>query len=555
MSKRAFASLFIAVFLLGAVLRLARLDLRPMHHDEANQALKFGLLLEKGEYRYDPADHHGPSLYYVSLPFALALSGRSLAALTETTLRLVTASFGLGTILLFLLFVPLMGRAAVAWGSLALAVSPVMGYFNRFYIQETILVLFLAGFVAAVWRYLRRPGWGWAAAAGFCAGMMYATKETSIIAFGAVAAGLLLVRSIGHRGAAGEKEGRRAARGGPLNEEKPPAGLRLEPADGPARVPGTKDKAATGRVWLHWLVCLGAATTVAFLLFSSFFKNPGGLIDSILSFKIYFARAGEGGFHVQPWHYYLGTLAFSPGHGGPFWSEGLILLLALAGAVAAFISKRLSRENTSFLRFLVCYSALAAAVYSAIPYKTPWNLLPFYIGFILLAGSGAAALAALPRRNVAKLGVTFLLAAGFLQLGFQSYRANFVYAADTRNPYVYAQTSLDFMRLVRRVEDIAAFTPEGRNMLIKVIAGPYETWPLPWNLRRFGRVGYWQDAAAAGDIDRPPVIISSAEETGKIEPVLNTDYQSEFYGLRPDVLLTLSIRNDLWESFLRSRAR
>jgi uncharacterized protein (TIGR03663 family) len=523
MSKRAFASLFIAVFLLGAILRLARLDLRPMHHDESNQALKFGLLLEKGEYRYDPSDHHGPSLYYVSLPFALALSGRSLAALTETTLRLVTASFGLGTILLLLLFIPMMGRAAVAWGSLALAVSPVMGYFSRFYIQETILVFFLAGFVAAVWHYWRRPGWGPAAAAGFCAGMMYATKETSIIAFGAVAASLLLVRSIGHREAAGEKEGRRAARGGPVR--------------------------------LHWFAGLGVAIMVSFLLFSSFFKNPGGLVDSILSFKVYFARAGEGGFHVQPWHYYLGKLAFSPGHGGPFWSEGLILLLALAGAVAAFASKRMDRERASFLRFLAYYSALAAAVYSAIPYKTPWNLLPFYIGFILLAGSGAAVLAALPRRNVAKLGVAFLLAAGFLQLGFQSYRASFVYPADARNPYVYAQTSPDFMRLIRRVEDIAAFAPEGHNMLIKVIAGPYETWPLPWNLRRFGRVGYWQDAAAAGDIDLPPVIISSAEEAAKVEPVLKADYQSEFYGLRPDVLLTLSVRNDLWESFLRGRAR
>ena len=37
----------------GLWLRLARLDARPMHHDEANQAVKFGALLETGEYRYD----------------------------------------------------------------------------------------------------------------------------------------------------------------------------------------------------------------------------------------------------------------------------------------------------------------------------------------------------------------------------------------------------------------------------------------------------------------------------------------------------------------------
>ena len=50
----------------GLALRLARLDVRPMHHDEANQAVKFGALLERGEYRYDAHDHHGPTLYYLT---------------------------------------------------------------------------------------------------------------------------------------------------------------------------------------------------------------------------------------------------------------------------------------------------------------------------------------------------------------------------------------------------------------------------------------------------------------------------------------------------------
>ncbi len=552
MSKRAFAALFIAVFLIGSGLRLGRLDLRPMHHDEANQALKFGHLLEEGAYLYDLSDHHGPSLYYLSLPFALAISGRSLPALSETTLRLVTASFGLGTLLLFLLFIPMMGRAAVAWSSLALAVSPVMTYFSRFYIQETLLVFFLVGFAASVWRYLRRPGWGWAAGAGLCAGMMYATKETSIIAFGAAAAAFVL--------AGGWKEARRRAAVIPSSSSSPSSlssSLSFSSsADSLAgSTKGIDDPARPRGQWLHLVLAAAVALAVAILFFSSFLGNPRGFVDSILSFKVYFTRAGEGGFHVQPWHYYLGKLAYSPGHGGPFWSEALILVLAAAGAVAAFASKRSDRVGTSFPRFLVFYSALAAAVYSAIPYKTPWNLLPFTVGFILLAGTGAASLVSLPRGKAVKLGVALVLAAGFLHLGLQSCRANFVYPADTRNPYVYAQTSPDYLRLVRRIEDIAALAPDGRNMLVKVVAGPHETWPLPWSLRRFGRVGYWQDAAAAGDVGRPPVVISSAEETAKLDPVLGADYQSEFYGLRPDTLLTLSIRNDLWESFLRSRGR
>jgi hypothetical protein len=67
-----------------------------------------------------------------------------------------------------------------------------MVYFSRFYTQETILVFFLIGFMAFLWRYIMQPSWEWALGAGFFAGMMYATKETSVIAFGTIAGALAL---------------------------------------------------------------------------------------------------------------------------------------------------------------------------------------------------------------------------------------------------------------------------------------------------------------------------------------------------------------------------
>ena len=60
----------ILVCLLGLWLRFPGLDQKPLHHDEANQAIKFGDLLENGDYKYDPVDHHGPTLYYLTLPIA-----------------------------------------------------------------------------------------------------------------------------------------------------------------------------------------------------------------------------------------------------------------------------------------------------------------------------------------------------------------------------------------------------------------------------------------------------------------------------------------------------
>jgi uncharacterized protein (TIGR03663 family) len=487
-----------------------------MHHDEANQALKFGALLERGEYRYDKSDHHGPSLYYLTLPLARALGAKTLAGLSESDLRLVPAGFGIGAILLLLLFVPLIGREAVLWSALALAISPVMAYFSRFYIQETLLLFFLAGFIASLWRYKRRPSWAWALAAGAFAGMMYATKETSVIAFASIAAALLATALI---------------KGGKGKER-------------PAAPRSTR-----------FLSGLAAGIALSFLLFTSFFQNPRGWLDSVLSFKFYFIRAGEVGFHIHPWNYYLRTLAFSKSGSGPVWSEAFILILAAAGIVAAFSRRPKEAGGRPVLEFLVFYTLFSTAAYSLIPYKTPWNILPFYLGFVLLAGSGAAALLGARRNRWSRTLLFLLLAAGFSHLGFQAWRASFAYPADPRNPYVYAQTGPDFLKLVGSVEELAAVHPDHEKMLIKVIAGPYETWPLPWYLRRFGRVGYWQDAAAAGPLEIAPVIITDSEQAARLESQLVPSFQSEYYGLRPNALLLLHVRNDLWEEYLKSRAQ
>jgi predicted membrane-bound mannosyltransferase len=91
-------------------------------------------------------------------------------------------------------------------------------------------------------------------------------------------------------------------------------------------------------------------------------------------------------------------------------------------------------------------------------------------------------------------------------------------------------------------------------MLVKVVADPYETWPLPWYLRRFGRVGYWTDAAAAGPPEDAAAIISDTQQGRRLEFLLNTSFQSEHYELRPGVFLVLHVRADLWEEFLKSRS-
>ncbi len=545
MTKRTFRASFVCVLLAGLVFRTAALSLRPMHHDEANQALKFGALLEKGEYRYDPNDHHGPVLYYLSLPLARLMGAGTTAELNETVLRLLPALFGTGLILLMLLFSGGLAREAIAFAALAAALSPFMTYYSRFYIQETLLVFFVTAMIAAGWRWVRQPSPWWAAAAGLSAGMALACKETSLILFAAAAAAL-----------AGtvlwdKRKDRRAA--------------------GPG---GTKIKAALPI--LHAAIFLAAAAAVVWLFFSSFGKNPAGPLDAVKAIGIYLARGAEGLGHEGPFWYYFGMLAFPSGGEHGLWGEAFILFLAAAGAIGAFGRDFGKDVRPALTRFILIYTAAAAVIFSAIPYKTPWNAMPFYTGIILLAGSGAGLLWRVGRGLIIKAVILALLLPGFFNLGLQNYRANFRYYASESNPYAYAQTSTDFMKLVGRVGNAAAAWKrvsrgEGEGPLIVTAAPPDRTWPMPWYLRKFPLTGYWTGwNAVPPEARKAPIIIAPAEQADAIERAAGaavgaagkdaggnagSAYVPSFYQLRPGVLLVLEVRRDVWEACLAEKGK
>ena len=507
------AAWFPAAILLSVALalglRLVALDARPMHHDEANQAVKFGELLESGDYRYDPDDHHGPSLYYLTLPAAWLRGQAALSDLDEGTLRGVTALFGAGLILLLPLMAAGIGRPAAAAAALLIAVSPALTYYSRFYIQETVFAFFGVGFLVALGRYAGagEPGWRrwWALLAGLFAGLAYATKETSIIVVSAAVLAWATAAGI--------------VRGG-----------------------------RPGAAWKDVLIAAAAAIGVAALFYSSFFRHPAGPIESVLAFATYFQRGVDPAGHAHPASYYLQILGYTAS-GGLVWTEAAILILALAGLVFAVRQAR----SSFWPLYVALYSLLAALVFSWLTYKTPWNLVPFHAGLAILAGVGVSALWRAARPAWARAILVAALAAAAWHLGVQNVRANLRYPADTRNPYVYAHTSPDFLRLVERIAQLARVHEDGKGMLVKVVAGPYEQWPLPWYLRGMTRVGYWARASEAEPLTGALVIVASQEHAPEVEASLGDRYVSEFYGLRPDVLLTIYVDRGLWERFLSGR--
>ncbi len=519
-----FWGLLAAAIGLAVVFRVAALDLRPMHHDEANQAIRFGQLLETGSYRYDAAEHHGPTLYYLTLPSAWLRGQHDTASLDEWTLRLVPAAFGVGLIVLLLALVAGIGRTAVAIAALMMAVAPPLTYYSRFYIQESLLLFFSLGFLFMAGRYARaarRPDALWA---GAFAGLALATKETAVILLPAALGACLVAR-------------RFAPAGG---EDGPSA------PNAPVAV-GTDAHRAAGHLWLA--AAVGAA--IAGLFYSSFFTNPSGFLEPIRAAAIYLGRGLNPDAHREPWYYYLGLMTWVPSGTSGVADTGVVVLVI--GAVGMAFRARTAPATRFWSRALLVYAATTTAVFSALPYKTPWNVLPFYGAWVVLAAIGAAEPLdrSQSRWNRWLLAVAIAVVCG--TLGAQSWRANFRYPADPRNPYAYAHTSPDVVRLAGRVRALSALHRDREQMLVAVVAAPQEQWPLPWYLRRQSRVGYWTTAASADDaLKQAPLVIASAEQTAAVQAAIGDRYQVEVYGLRPDVLMSVFIERSLWDRFIDS---
>lgn len=499
---------FLLILVAGLALRVPRLADRPMHHDEANQAYRFGVLLEEGTYEYDADDHHGPTLYYLTLPAAWIGGADTFAETDEITYRMLPVIFGLLLIAGSALLRKGIGCGAVLAAALLTAVSPAMAYYSRFYIQEMLLVFFTFLTIAGGWHAWHSGSRAWAVVCGLSAGLMFATKETAVIAYASLFGAALLCVIVTRR----------------------------------MHVP-----------WKIILIAVGCTLLVSFVLFSSFFTNMGGPVEAIMAFKGYLARgAGVDTDHVHPWNYYLRMLTVYRFDGGLVWSEGLIFGLGLIGMISILWKKVPAGCSLGLARFLMFYTLLLTFIYSALAYKTPWCILSFLHGWILLAGIGTAQVFALAQRGrkprlLSGIVLVLLLILVFAT-GRLAHRTVYRYAADYRNPYVYAHTSPDFMNLARRIEELKAVSPKGNEMYIQVVADPKAMWPLPFYLRGYPNTGYWTDAVQVPAEPLPDILITAPDF--EVNP---DNYLSEYYGLRADTLLAIHIDRRLWDAFIETR--
>ena len=190
-----------------------------------------------------------------------------------------------------------LGAPGAVVAALLAALSPAMVFYSRYYIHETPLVLFTFGALLGGCWYRRRPGAGPALVTGACVGLMLATKETAPLAVCSMLAALGSTLVVDHwRG--------------------------VEPRSIWTVVKG-RDA----------LLALLAALAVGGVLFSSFLGHPAGLVDSVRAYWTYFDRANAASCTSTPGTTTSACCSTSRPREPP-WTEGLVVVLAIAGAAA-----------------------------------------------------------------------------------------------------------------------------------------------------------------------------------------------------------------------------
>ena len=209
-------------------------------------------------------------------------------------------------------------------------------------------------------------------------------------------------------------------------------------------------------------------------------------------------------------------------------------------------------------RLIAFYTFWLTLIYTLLAYKTPWCLLGFYHGAILLAGFGAASVfRACKKYAPCRIALSVALIGGIAQLGWQTWRENFgfdkagvAYCASPKNPYVYSHTSPDILQLVATVDALAHVSPDGYNTVVEVMS-PQSYWPLPWYLRRFTHAGYWDEIPKQS---LAPIMIVSTDLHAAFdhERPGKTHLMAGFYQLRPNVFMELYVSLPLWSAYVKT---
>ncbi|MBO0801279.1 MAG: TIGR03663 family protein, partial [Blastocatellia bacterium] len=164
-----------AAIIVAIWFRFYMLDIKPFHPDEGVMYYFTDNLTNTGEYRYDPANYHGPTLYYLGYITQRIFGPEAYA------LRFWPALFGVLTVALLWFLRHHLGKVGTPVAAICMAISPGLVYYSRDYIHEMSFGCFTLGIVVGALRYAESKKFGWLVLMSASAALLTATKETVVI--------------------------------------------------------------------------------------------------------------------------------------------------------------------------------------------------------------------------------------------------------------------------------------------------------------------------------------------------------------------------------------
>jgi len=442
--------------------RFYDLGIRPPHHDEAVNGWFVDGMFRTGFYKYDPQNYHGP-IYFYFLALAEMIFGRSVQ-----TLRIVTVFFG-G----LLTFVPFLYRRWIgpraAWiAAFVLALSPAVVFYSRYAIHEIPFAFFTALFFY-FWLCAREEKFSWKnlIGLGLSLGMLACLKENFIIYLACLLIAEVMTRVYG------------------------------------------KEWTFPQKYSLYGLMSL-IAFTMVMLVYSALGRDETGISDFFRAFILWSETGSKGNGHEKTFDYWIKIFAQYE------WPTLIgVLLTPLA----------LKKKVPQSIRLLSVVSVGTLLAYSIVKYKTPWCLLCFQWGFVLVLAYWCARI--WDRQKV--LVITALSIMG-LHSAYQAYEVSYVNVDAEDSYYIYGQTYRDLMPPIEVIIGRVKNNPSlSGTMRISVISA--YTWPLPFLLGEIKQVGYYNESNVPPVIDGDYVFVDQLLED-KFKARLVGNYSRELVRAR-----------------------
>lgn len=418
-------AVLVAALLLGAALRFYGIENRPLQSDEGVNYYFIREIRRTGAAPYSASEFHGPLYFHAARFFADTAAAKVCASDapecfkdSEIGIRLASIISGLLLVLTPLLLSGIINSKAIGSTALLFAASPLLVFYARTGIHESFFLLISITFGFTLLRFLLKPGAVALFVLALTAALLIATKETFVLLLAALGAASL-----------------------------------------------TQTAAAGRFLFRKFHVTASALVLLSLTLFLLFGAGKNSLVLPLQGMLSWSAKGFTDASQTNPWWYFLRLVL----HTEP------PAILGIAGTLL-FIRGQCETHE----KFLALWTIFTLALYSAVPYKTPWLAINFIAPALL---TGALALNRIPevRIRFSILAAVILcqvaLAAHLSLSGERNFKRE-IFAADTSDS-------------VRDIAGSIISYCKSRGPDCRVYVGLKHYWPIPFYLQEiYSQVAY-----------------------------------------------------------------